>query len=156
MENNQAQLQLCSEFTYCKNTDLGPINLFEDVEVGVVGDDVLGIGGDSAIDELIVVDILLYQPEMDICLLKSRCVQPGYGLHHIVSYLLGGLLRKNFFVFNQYVGVDAKGDFATQHARPYLVVRTVGGQRLQEAVGVKEVAEVECNQACLNCRNGAT
>ena len=105
-ENNRVQLQLCGEFTYCKNTDLGPVYLFEDVEMGVVGDDVLGIGGDSAIDEL-------------------------------VSYLLGGLLRKNFFVFNQYVGVDAKGDFATQHARPYLVVRTVGGQRLQEAVGVK-------------------
>ena len=76
-ENNRVQLQLCGEFTYCKNTDLGPVYLFEDVEVGVVGDDVLGIGGDSAIDELIVVDILLYQPEMDICLLKFRCVQPG-------------------------------------------------------------------------------
>ena len=48
------------------NTDLGPVNLFEDVEVGVVGDDVLGIGGDSAIDELIVVDILLYQFEMEL------------------------------------------------------------------------------------------
>lgn len=54
------------ELTDCKNTDLGPINLFEDVEVDVVGDDVFGIGGDSAIDELIVVDILFYQFEMEL------------------------------------------------------------------------------------------
>ena len=133
----RVQLQLCGEFTYCKNTDLGPINLFEDVEVGVVGDDVLGIGGDSAIDELIVVDVLFYQPEMDVGLLEMGSVQPSYGFHDVVSYLLGGLLRKDFFVFNQYIGVDAKGYVATQHARPYLVVRAVGGQRLQEAVGVK-------------------
>jgi len=62
----RVQLQLCGEFLDGEDGDLWPINLFEDVEVDVVGDDVLGIGGDSAIDELIVVDILLYQFEMEL------------------------------------------------------------------------------------------
>ena len=34
-----------------------PVYLLEDVEVGVVGDDVLGIGGHGAVNKLIVVGV---------------------------------------------------------------------------------------------------
>ena len=53
-------LYLRSELLDGENSDFRPVNILQDVEVGVVGDNVLGIGGDSAVDKLIVINILLY------------------------------------------------------------------------------------------------
>lgn len=122
----------------------------------IVGDDVLGISGNCTVNKLVVVDILLYQAKMDVGLLEFRSMQAGDGFHDVVGNLLGGLLCKNLLVLNQYLGINTQSYFTEQHTCPYLVVRAVGWQSLQEAVGVKEVAEVESNQARLFCRNAAT
>lgn len=116
--------------------DLRPVDLFQNVEMGVVGDNVLGIGGDGAVDEFVVVDVLLDEAEVDVGLLKLGGVQPGYGFHHVVGYLLGRLRCEYFLVFNQYLGVDTQRYGTSEHTRPYLMVRAAGGQRLQEAVSV--------------------
>lgn len=123
-------LNLRSKFFYCKDENFWPVYLFEDIEMAVVGDDILGIGGNGTVNKLVVVDILLNQTEMDIGFLEVGCVQPGNGLHHVVGNFLGSLLCKDFFVFNQYFSIDTKGDVATQHTRPYLVIWAVGRQCL--------------------------
>ena len=124
--------------------------------MAVVSDDVLSIGGNGAVNKLIVIDILLYQAEMDIGLLKVGGMQTSDGFHHIMGNLLGGLCSKNFLILNQYLRIDTQGNITTQHTCPYLVVWAIGRQCLQKAVGVKKVAEVESNQARLFCRNVAT
>ena len=72
----------------------------------VVGNNILGIGGNGAVDKLIVVNILLNQTKMNIGLLKQRGMQPGDGFHYIVCYFFSSLFRKYFFVLNQYLSVD--------------------------------------------------
>ena len=130
-------LYLRSKLLYDQDGDLRPINLFEDIEMSVVGNNILGVGSNGAVDKFVVVDVLFYQAEMDIGLLKMGGVQSGNGFHHVVSYLLGGLRGKDFLVLNQNLGVDTKRNVTTQHAFPYLVVWAVGRQGLQEAIGVK-------------------
>lgn len=96
----------------------------------VVGDDVFCVGGNGTVDKLVVIDILLYQAKVDIGLLEMGGVQPGDGFHHVMGNLLGGLCCEDFFVLNQYLGVDTKSDVAAQHTRPYLVVWAVSRQCL--------------------------
>ena len=74
---------------------------------------------------------------MDIGFLELSRMQTGNGFHHVVGNLLGGLRGKYFLVFNQNLCVDAKRNVTAQHTFPYLVVRAVGRQSLQQAVGVK-------------------
>ena len=74
-----------------------------------------------------------------ICL-KLGGVQPCDSLYHVVGYLWGGLLGEDFLVLVQYVSVDAQGDATRQYLGPYLMIRTAGGQCLQQAVGVKDDA----------------
>ena len=50
--------------------DFWPVYLFENVEMAIICDDVLGIGSYGAVNKLVVIDILLYQSEMDISLLE--------------------------------------------------------------------------------------
>ena len=54
------QLNLRSKFFYCKDENFWPVYLFEDIEMAVVGNDVLGIGGNGTINKLVIIDILLY------------------------------------------------------------------------------------------------
>ena len=100
-------LYLRRKFLYGKYCHLWPVYLFEDFKMGVVGNNVFGIGGDSTVYKLVVVYILLDESEMNISLLKLCGMQSGDGFHDVVSNLFGGLLRKDFFVFNQYFGIDA-------------------------------------------------
>ncbi len=51
---------------YCKDKDFRPIYFFEDVEMGVVGDDVLSIGCDSTLNKFVVVNIRFYKAKMEI------------------------------------------------------------------------------------------
>lgn len=101
-------LNLCSKLLDGQYGDLRPVDLFEDIEMGIVGDDVFGIGSNGAIDKFVVVDILFYQAEMDIRLLELRRMQTGNGFHHVVGDFLGGLRGKDFLILNQNLGVDTK------------------------------------------------
>ena len=108
--------------------ELRPINLLEDVEMGIVGDDVFGIGCHGTIHELIVVWVGFYQSEVDIDFLKLGGVQPSNGLYHVVGNLQGGLLGEYFLILVQYVGIDAQDDVTRQYLSPYLMIRTAAGQ----------------------------
>ena len=100
-------LYLCHKFLYGEYCHLWPVYFFENFEMGVVGNNVFSIGGDSTVYKLVVVYILLDESEMKISLLKLCGMQSGDGFHNVVGNLLAGLLRKDFLVLNQYFGIDA-------------------------------------------------
>ena len=133
-------IQLLGKFLDGYDREFRPVNVLKDVEVGVVGDDVLGIGSHGAVNKLVVVGIGLNQSEVDIDFLKLGSVEAGNRLDHVVSNLRGGLLSEDFLVLVEYVGVHAQADAASEHLGPYLVIRTAAGQSLQQAVGVKDDA----------------
>ena len=107
-------IQLLGKFLDGNDREFRPVNVLKDVEVRVVGDDVLGIG--------------LNQSEVDIDFLKLGSVEAGNRLDHVVGNLRGGLLSEDFLVLVEYVGIHAQADAASQHLGPYLVVRTAAGQ----------------------------
>ena len=79
--------------------DFRPINFFQDVEMGVVGDDVHCVGGNGTVDKLVVIKVLLDKAKMVIGILKQSGVEPGDGLDNIVSNLLCGLSGQYLLVF---------------------------------------------------------
>ena len=81
--------------------------------MAVISNNVLGIGGNCAVDKLIVIHILLNQSKMDIGLLKLGRMEASDSFHHVVGNLLGSLRHKDFLVFNQYLGIDTKCNVAT-------------------------------------------
>ena len=89
---------LLGKFLDGYDREFRPVNVLKDVEVGVVGDDVLGIGSHGTVNKLVIVGIGLNQSEVDIGFLKLGGVEAGDGLDHVVSYLRGGLLGKDFLV----------------------------------------------------------
>ena len=104
--------------------EFGPIYLFEDIEMGIVGDDVLGIGCHGTVHEFIVVGVGFYQSEVNIDFLKLGGVQSGNCFYNVVSNLRGGLLGEDFLVLVKYVGIDAQGNTARKYLSPYLMIRT--------------------------------
>ncbi len=74
--------------------------------ISVICDDILSISGDCTIYKLIVIYILFYQAEMDVCFLKVSGMQSCDGFHYVTGYFLSGLLRKDFLVLNQYLCVN--------------------------------------------------
>lgn len=137
-------IQLLGKFLDGYDHEFRPVNVLKDVEVGVVGDDVLGIGSHGTVHELVVVGIDLNQSEVDIDLLIDGGVEASDGLDHVVGYLAGGFPSEDFLVLIEYLGVHAQADAASEHLGPYLVIRTAAGQYLQQAVGVKNDAPHRC------------
>ena len=78
----------------------------------VVGNDELGIGSNSTINELVVIRIGLYQSKVDIDILKLCGVQSSDSLYHVMGNLWISFLRKNLLVLIQYIGIDTQTDTA--------------------------------------------
>lgn len=81
--------------------------MLEDIEVRIVGDDILSINSYSTIHKLIVIGIGIYQPEMVVNLLKDGCIQAHNCLYHITANLRCSLLSQDFLVLVKNVRVDA-------------------------------------------------
>ena len=58
----------------CNDRYFRPINLFENVEMRIIGNYVFGIRSNRTIYKFVIINILLYQPEMNIDFLINRCV----------------------------------------------------------------------------------
>ena len=68
--------------------------------MAVVGYNILGIGGNCTIHELVIVHILLYQSKMDIGILELCGMQTGNGFHHVVCNLFGCLRGEDYLILN--------------------------------------------------------
>ena len=99
-------LQLRCKFHYGEYCDFGPLYLLKNIEMAVIGNNILSISGNCTIDKLIVIYILLYQAEMNVCFLRVSGMQSCDSFHYVTGYLPGGLLRKDFLILNQYLCVD--------------------------------------------------
>ena len=143
-EVSEVQLQLLGKLLDGDDFQFRPVNVFENVEVSVVGHDIFCIGCYGAINKLVVVGISLYQPEMVIDFHELRCVKSGNGLNHVAGNLGVGFLTDDFLVFAQDVSIYAQDDVPGKYLSPYLVIRTATGQSLQQAVGVKNDASHRC------------
>ena len=69
----------------CHYEYFGPIDIFQNPEMAIIGNYVFCICCNSAIDKLIIVNILLNEFEVDINLLEQCCRQAGYNFNDIVG-----------------------------------------------------------------------
>ena len=106
----------------------------------VVGHDILGVAGHRTVHKLVVVGVVINQAEMDVYFLINSGLQTGDGFNHVVSHISVGFACQDFLVLVQDFRVHAKTDTALQDVGSNLVVRAGRGQRLQQAVGVKNDA----------------
>ena len=100
-------------------------NLLELVEMAVLGDDVVGSGGDGAVNELVVIFInVRKQMEAEIRLAVNGLGVTGNGVDHVLRHLGRGMHGEDFLVFAQYLIADTQTILARQEVGPNLVVAT--------------------------------
>lgn len=111
------------KFIECEYVESWERNLLESVEVTVLGDDIVGSGGDGAVNELIVVLVdVRKQMETEIRLAVNGLGVAGDGVDHVLCYHGRGMHGENFLIFAQYLVTDAQTILARQKVGPNLVV----------------------------------
>ena len=118
---------------------MGEGNLLEAVEMAVLGHDVVGSGGDGAIDELVIVLVNVgEQMEAEVGLAVNGLGVAGNGFDHVVRHLGRGMHGEDFLILGQNLVADAQAITARQEVSPNLVVAAPGGQSLDEGIGVED------------------
>ena len=109
------------------------------IEVAIFCDDVVCIGRDSAINELVIILVNVGKKmEVEVGLAVNGLRVAGDGVDHVVRHLGRGLHGEDFLVLAQYLVADAQTITARKEVSPYLVVAALRGQRLDEGIGVED------------------
>ena len=120
-------LYLFYKFSNGYYIDLWPRDVFQRIEMFVIGYNKLCIGSYRAINKLVIIHIGRQQLKMYVCILHYRCWQIGNSINYITGNICRTFLCQNLFVFLQNICINAQTNLPVQNMSPYLMIRTFGG-----------------------------
>lgn len=112
--------------------------------MSILTDDIVRSGNDGTIYKLIVIRVLLYQPEVKMRVNHSGIRATGYGIHYIVGNGSIGHTFQNFRIFIQYIIAYAKHIPSFTESLPCRSVLAVDRDYLHQAIGIKDDVSVHC------------